>query len=727
MTPAATAPAVRQRSRSKTHTAATPLALQTRPRPTGPRAGLVSRAELVRRLVEASDATVVAIVAPPGYGKSTLIAEWAACDTRRFVWLALAEPKLDHLASADCVRTAVRALPAASRPVVAVIDDAHLLAPDAVRAIADHLLTELPEGSTLAVASRCEPPLALARLRANRALVEVRLGDLTMTPAEAAILLRHAGLELRFEAVQALVRRTEGWPAALYLAALSVREQPDEDGAATHLGGDDHLLAEYIRDEVVAGLSDDLVEFAIATSVLDELSGPVCDAVLGCRGSGLRLRELERTSELLLPLDPAHERYRWHGLLRDVLEAQLRRGDPDMAGALHIRASSWYQARGDADRAIDHAVRTRDPVLTGDLLWAGMFSYLTQGRNEAVQGWLAEFSSAELAVYPPLSLSAAYSHLAAGNVSEARHCAITAGAAVEQAGDESASLVAGLSGIEAMVAPAGVAGMRDAAARACSLQPQDSPWRPLYLFLHGAALHLSGDDAAGTRLLGEAANLCDATAPTVSSMCLAQAAMIAMEHQDWDTAADLTDHAVGMIGERGLDGYPMSALAFAAAAAVRAHDGRVDEAKQDLRRGIDLLTSLGDFIPWYGAEARILLAHASLWLADIVGARTLLAEASRLARRTQGAVIFQHWFDNAWSCMDAMAETSLAGPSSLTIAELRILRFLPTHRSFREIAAQLGVSANTVKTQAHAVYRKLGAASRSEAVARALDAGLLGQ
>ena len=210
-------------------------------------------------------------------------------------------------------------------------------------------------------------------------------------------------------------------------------------------------------------------------------------------------------------------------------------------------------------------------------------------------------------------------------------------------------------------------------------------------------------------------------------MCLAQAAMIAMEHQDWDTAADLTDHAVGMIGERGLDGYPMSALAFAAAAAVRAHDGRVDEAKQDLRRGIDLLTSLGDFIPWYGAEARILLAHASLWLADIVGARTLLAEASRLARRTQGAVIFQHWFDNAWSCMDAMAETRLAGPSSLTIAELRILRFLPTHRSFREIAAQLGVSANTVKTQAHAVYRKLGAASRSEAVARALDAGLLGQ
>ena len=160
---------------------------------------------------------------------------------------------------------------------------------------------------------------------------------------------------------------------------------------------------------------------------------------------------------------------------------------------------------------------------------------------------------------------------------------------------------------------------------------------------------------------------------------------------------------------------------------MRAHHGQADEAKRDLRRGIDLLAALGDFIPWYGAEARILLAHASLWLADVVGARTLLAEASRLARRAHGAVIFQQWFDDAWSHMDALAETSLAGPSSLTIAELRVLRFLPSHRSFREIAGQLGVSANTVKTQAHAVYRKLGAASRSEAVARALEAGLLGQ
>lgn len=269
--------------------------------------------------------------------------------------------------------------------------------------------------------------------------------------------------------------------------------------------------------------------------------------------------------------------------------------------------------------------------------------------------------------------------------------------------------------------------MADAAELACALEPRDSPWLPIYLFLHGTALHLSGERDTGSRELAEAADLSAAAAPSVMSMCLAQAAMIAIEQRDWAAAADLTDRARRVIEERGLRNCPFSALALSASAAVRAYEGRADEAKDDLRRGTQLLADLGDFIPWYGAETRILLAHAALRLADIGGARTLLAEASRLTRRTQGAVIFQQWFDDAWSYMDTMAEASLTGPSSLTIAELRILRFLPSHRSFPEIAAQLGVSANTVKTQAHAVYRKLGAASRSEAVARALETGLLGQ
>jgi LuxR family maltose regulon positive regulatory protein len=278
-----------------------------------------------------------------------------------------------------------------------------------------------------------------------------------------------------------------------------------------------------------------------------------------------------------------------------------------------------------------------------------------------------------------------------------------------------------------MIARAGAIEMRAAAARAYELEGPESEWRPVLCLLRGVAEHLLGDGEAATPVLREGADLGPAVAPILASLCHAMSAMLAIERKDWDTAVELTERARALLDEHDLGSYPMSALVFAASAAARARQGRADEAKRDLRSGIDLLAELGDFIPWYGAHARILLAHASLWLADIVGARTLLAEASRLARRTPDAVIFERWFDEAWAYMDTLAEASLAGPSSLTIAELRILRFLPSHRSFREIATQLGVSANTVKTQAHAVYRKLGAASRSEAVARASEAGLLGQ
>jgi len=529
--------------------------------------------------------------------------------------------------------------------------------------------------------------------------------------------------------VQALVGRTEGWPVGLYLGALSLGEHADVAGALSRLRGDDHRLAEYFRDEVLSALPPDLTEFAVRTSVLEELSGPVCDAVLETHGSALTLGRLEQANPLLRPLDAAHEVYRWHGLFRDALAAELRRTAPELVQTLHGRACAWYEARGDTDRAIAHALHARDLVQTGDLLWANIVAYVTQGRNEIVQGWLACFSREELGSYAPLALAAAHSFLAAGNAAEARHLAVAAAAAAERSRSRRSarSLRAGLAGIDAIVGRAGVDGMGEAAERAYELEPDDSPWRPICLFLRGTALHLTGDRAGAVRLLDEGADLSAATAPSITALCLAQAAMIAIEQHDWDTAAELTDRAERVIEDRGLADYPLCALAFAASAATRAHHGRADEAKRDLRSGIELLTVLGDFIPWYGAEARILLAHASLWLADVVGARTLLAEASRLARRTSGAVIFEHWFDDAWSYMDALAETSLAGPSSLTIAELRILRFLPSHRSFREIAAQLGVSANTVKTQAHAVYRKLGAASRSEAVMRASDAGLLGQ
>jgi LuxR family maltose regulon positive regulatory protein len=393
-----------------------------------------------------------------------------------------------------------------------------------------------------------------------------------------------------------------------------------------------------------------------------------------------------------------------------------------------LRASGWYSGRGDTRRATDQAAAARDAQLTGELLWPHILDHLTQGRDGLVRGWLSNFGDGVIADHPPLTLSASLSALLAGNVNDARQWSRVTEAALERRnGCDVRSLATGLAVIDAVTSVDGLRRMAELETRAAASEPEVSTWRPICALLAGVARHLQGDRAAAELLLDEGIRLAANRAPVLSALCLAQRAMIAIEREDWPLAADLTDRAAMVVDEWRLSSDPLLAVVFSVLAASRAHEGRIDESKRDLRSGIKLLEELGDFVTWYAAEARILLAHASLRLADVVAARTLLAEASRFARRARGATIFSAWFDQAWADMDTLAETSLAGPSSLTIAELRVLRFLPSHRSFREIGAQLGVSANTVKTQAHAVYRKLGAASRSEAVVRATQAGLLTQ
>ena len=682
--------------------------------------GLVRRPRLVDRLIAARDVTLATIVAPAGYGKSSLLAEWSERDRRRFVWLAPDD-------RGELPSTLLASEQAQHRGLVVVIDDAHTVSPAGLRATVSRFMNDHQNGSMVAVASRTEPELPIGRLRAHRALIEVRMRDLAMTPAEAAVLLRRAGMELGFEAVQALVRDTEGWPAALYLAALSLRDNPDPDSSTSGFRGDDHLLTEFLYDDVLSTLPADLTSFLMRSAVLEELSGPVCDAVLEEHGSAVALARLEKLSQLLVPLDRAHDTYRWQRLFAGALRAELRRSEPEAEPRLQLRASSWYASRGEIDRAIEHAVAASDVERAGDLLWEHILAYVARGRTALVERWLAEFSDEQIAAYPPLALSAAHCALSVGKAGHAHHWAAAAATALKREHPRHLlrSLRTGLAVIEIVMSRSGAGEMRDAAARALETELDDSPWRPVLCLLRGVAEHLLGRREDASAWLERGAELGDATAPSVASLCLAVNAMVAVERGDWETAGELVDHADQLLRTSGFAEYPLSALVFAASAAVRAHQGRVDEAKREVRRGVELLGPPSEYMPWYGAEARILLAHASLRLADLVRARSLLAEASRLARKTPDAVIFARWFDEAWGHMDSLAESSLAGPSSLTIAELRILRFLPSHRSFREIATQLGVSANTVKTQAHSVYRKLGVASRSEAVTRASEAGLL--
>ena len=222
-----------------------------------------------------------------------------------------------------------------------------------------------------------------------------------------------------------------------------------------------------------------------------------------------------------------------------------------------------------------------------------------------------------------------------GDLVDSQHWASTAAATVERGGTSAQRRVieAGLAVLEAATARAGVGGIHRATARAYELEPEGSQWRPICLYLNGVAEHLAGDSILAARTLEDAVDLGGSDTPALAALCLAQRAMIAIEHNEWTLAEELADRAGGMLVEGRLEREATCALVYAVMAAVRAKQGRVDEAKRDLRQGIELMALLGDFLPWYGAQASLLLAHAALWLADIVGARTLLAQASRLARR----------------------------------------------------------------------------------------------
>jgi LuxR family transcriptional regulator, maltose regulon positive regulatory protein len=669
---------------------------------------------------------LVLIAAPAGYGKTSLLCEWARAEERPFAWVTLDEGDDDiaHLlvAMSQAIAEGRR------RPLVIVLDNAHVLeSPDALNALGT-IADRLPPGSQLVLGSRELPGLPIGRLRAHRKLVELHAADLAMSVPEAAALLRAAGLSLDAEQVLTLVRRTEGWPAALYLAALSLREESDIPAALAGFGGEDEIVCDYLREELLARLPAEAVTFLVRTSILERLSGSVCDAVLERRDSALLLQSLARRSLLLVALDRGGESYRCHDLLRDMLRGELRRRDPDLVAELHRRAGAWCASHGDVDGAIDHALAGNDPRRGGELLWSHILGYLAQGHNEQVRRWLGGFGEEQVAADAALCLCTAHNHLAMGELELAERWGSAAAGALERSSRaaEVESLRSGLALIDAAVARHGAVRMGEDGARAYELESEHSPWRAMCCLYRGVACHLTGDADGAHRLLGEGVHRSVALAPTIEALCLAQLAILAVEEGDWELARDRCSGVSALVQRHRLGENPTSALLFAVRALVCAQSGRADEAKELLRQSTRLLDMLDGYLAWYELETRVMLARAAARLADIPRARTLLAGASRAGRRMPDAPSSKRWLDEAWEELDARAAAALGGSSSLTLAELRILRFLPTHLSFREIGDRLHVSTNTVKSQAHAVYRKLDACSRSEAVAHASRVGLIG-
>jgi LuxR family maltose regulon positive regulatory protein len=694
----------------------------------------VRRERLLRRLAQSAHVPVTLIAAPAGYGKTTLLVHWLQADARPLTWLTVdqadddAEQLIASLAlslgePADLTLAAVTyAIERREEPFVLALDDVHHLRSAEALAVLDAIADAVPPGSQVVLAGRGEPGLPIGRLRGQGRLVELRAPDLVMTRREAAKMLSLAGLELAPADVQVLLDRTEGWATGLYIAALSLRGHSDLHRAVLRFGGDDRLLADYLRDELLDGLDAERRRFLERTSVLEELCGPLCDAVLGRTGSGVALRDMSRSNLFLVPLDHVDTAFRYHGLLAGMLRTELRRTDPECEPELHRRASHWYADEGDADRAIEHAIGAGDFARAGALLWATAGRVL-DGRAADVRRWLDRCTPEQIASQPTLALTAAARHLVDGERDLAEHWAAVAARAL--GGDDTAPLAAGAQAMRAAVARDGIAAMRRDAVSSREPLPQDSPWRSLSLLLEGVATHLQGDAVAARRQLEEGARQGAIVAPVVQALCLSQLALIAIDDGDWERAHLLAARARSQVERVGLDGHPTCALVFAVSALVRAHRERVEDAQADRRRAAELLTQLIDYVPWYDGEVRLVLARTALRLGDVTGTRTLLAEAARELEPRDEIPVLRTWIDELWAQVEAFTVTELVGPSSLTTAELRVLALMPTHLSFREMGRRLHVSANTVKTHAHAVYRKLDVCSRSEAVVRARNTGLL--
>jgi LuxR family maltose regulon positive regulatory protein len=717
----------------------------------------VSRPRLLKRLQDTGEASFVLVAAPAGYGKSTLLSQWARQEQRPLAWLTLGpsddrpERLLRRVTSALeqlATLTAVggpRAIDEQRRPMpadagvltatseqlaprgVLILDDIHhVRSPAAVRILSE-LAEASSEGLKLAMASRTEPTLGCGRLRASGRLLQIGPGELQMTVNEARRLLKAVGLNPDEADLTRLVDYTEGWAAALYLAATSLRGRPDSEANPAEMLRGDENIAEYIAEELLAPLPSASRSFLLRTSFLETLSADLCNGVLQTEGCGPILHEIADTSLMLQSQHPGHGWYRCHPLVRDVMRFELELTESEEMAPLHLRASSWFATAGDADAALDHAIAAHDPSRAGALLWAHGSGYGSDPMDERYTRWLGAFNDEQIAQNPQLALAAAYRRLACGELAQAEQLAQVAAIAVhyQRGREQSPALLASIALLRAAGASAGAEQMHSDATRAHRLLGESSRLRPLACLLQGVALELLGARRQARSALEEAVGHGAGVNAQLEALCLTELALQDVSDADWERAEDNIAHAAATLATHDLESHPTSAMTYAVSALLLGQRGCADEAKRDLVKATRLLDELGNYAPWHEVQARIVLARACVRLADVVRARALLAQASRWARRMEPVESLVAGLDACWGEVDDLSASAMSGPGSLTIAELRVLRFLPTHLSFREIGERLHVSGNTVKTQARAVYAKLDAASRTEAVAHAAALGLI--
>lgn len=415
------------------------------------RRGLVARPRLIERMNRGAESKLTLISAPAGFGKTTLLAEWLAAapaGERSTAWLSLDQDDnqpaffwtylvaaLQRVAPGVGARalsllqgpqpppietvlaTLLNELGAVPTDVVLVLDDYHVIDAHDINDGMAFLLEHLPHHVHLVITTRADPPLPLARMRARGELVEIRAADLRFTPQEAAAYLNEVmGLDLAAEDVAALEARTEGWIAALQLAALSMQGRDDVGGFIAGFAGDDRYIVDYLVEEVLHRQPERVRSFLLETSILARLTGRLCDAVTGQDGGKAMLEALDRGNLFLVPLDDRRQWYRYHHLFADVLRARLLDEQPGRVPELHRQACEWYEEHGERSEAIRHAMAGGDYARAADLVELAIPAMSRNQQQATLRGWLEALPDELIRARPVLSVGYAGTLMEGGRV-----------------------------------------------------------------------------------------------------------------------------------------------------------------------------------------------------------------------------------------------------------------------------------------------------------------------
>jgi LuxR family transcriptional regulator, maltose regulon positive regulatory protein len=416
-----------------------------------PRPNIVRRAHLLERLNKGLDRKLTLLSAPAGFGKTTLVSEWIASVERPTAWFSLDEGDNDPVRFLTCLVAALQTIAAtlgedllgllqSNQPpppnailtallneittlpdqFVLVLDDYHVIDAEPIDSALTFLVEHLPPQMRLVIATREDPHLPLARLRARGQLTELRAADLRFTTPEAAAFLTQVmGLSLSTADIARLSDRTEGWIAGLQLAALSLQGHQDASAFIRAFAGDHRYIADYLVDEVLQRQPEPVCSFLLQTAILDRLHGPLCDAVTGQEDGSARLEALERGNFFVIPLDDQRLWYRYHHLFAEVLRGRLLAERPDQVATLHRRASAWYERNGSVVDAIRHALAARDVARAADLVELAVPTMHRSKQEATLLGWLKALPDEVIHVRPMLSVGYAWALLASGELEAA--------------------------------------------------------------------------------------------------------------------------------------------------------------------------------------------------------------------------------------------------------------------------------------------------------------------